>query len=179
LAIPAVIRLGGNFEEKAIEILATYLQDLPGAVEGYGRDDAPEFCAARLEELVGRNPELGHEVRPLVETPAPPNAYAFDTLTGRLSFDHRKCPDCKTKGCVTACAPGILKLQAGFPVLAISAEAAKKGKCSECLACEIFCKFHEFDAIIAHLPIPGLREYRERVIAEAKAAGPAGKSANG
>jgi len=33
LDIPAVIRLGGNFEEKAIEILQAYLKDIPGAVE--------------------------------------------------------------------------------------------------------------------------------------------------
>ena len=176
LAIPAVIRLGGNFEEKAIEILAAYLKQTPGVVEGYGRDDAPESCAARLEELVNRSPSLRHEVRPLVEPAAPPNAYAFDSLTGRLSFDHAKCPGCRTKGCVAACAPGILKLEAGLPVLAIPPEDAKKGKCTECLACEIFCKFHELDAIIVHLPIPGLKEYREKVIAEAKAAGPAGKT---
>ncbi len=177
-AIPAVIRLGGNFEEKAIEILATYLKQVPGVVEGYGRDDAPEFCAARLEELVNRRPELRHEVRPLADPTVPPAAYAFDSLTGRLTFDHAKCPGCRTKGCVTACAPGILKLHEGLPVLAIPPEDAKKGKCTECLACEIFCKFHELDAIIVHLPIPGLKEYRERIIAEADAAGPSGKGPN-
>jgi succinyl-CoA synthetase beta subunit len=173
LAIPAVIRLGGNFEEKAIEILAAYLKQTPGVVEGYGRDDAPESCAARLEELVSRNPELRHEVRPLVEPAAPPNAYAFDTLTGRLSFDHAKCPGCRTRGCVTACAPGILKLENGLPVLALPPEDAKKGKCTECLACEIFCKFHELDAIIMNLPIPGLKEYRDKVIAAGRPAAPA------
>jgi succinyl-CoA synthetase beta subunit len=167
LAIPAVIRLGGNFEEKAIEILRTYLKGIPGVVEGYGRDDSPEFCAARLEDLVGRNPELGHEVRPLVEAPAPAKAYVFETLTGRLSFDHTKCPGCRTKGCAPACTPKILRLEDGLPVLAIPAEDAKKGKCTECLCCEIFCRFHELDAIIDHLPIPGLKEYRETVIAEA------------
>ena len=178
-AIPAVIRLGGNFEEKAIEILAAYLNRIPGTVEGYGRDDSPEKCAARLEELIGRDPELAHAVRPLAEPQPPPEAYAFSTLTGRLSFDHGQCPGCRTKGCVTACAPGILKLEAGLPVLAIPPEEAKKGKCTECLACEIFCKFRELDAIIIHLPIPGLKDYRERVIAEAQGAGPPGKPADG
>jgi succinyl-CoA synthetase beta subunit len=43
LSIPGVIRLGGNFEEKAIEILGNYLKDIPAKVEGYGRDDSPEF----------------------------------------------------------------------------------------------------------------------------------------
>ena len=60
--------------------------------------------------------------------------------------------------------PRILKLEEGKPVLAISSEEAKKGKCTECLACEIFCRFHEQDAITIHLPIPGLKEYRERII---------------
>jgi succinyl-CoA synthetase beta subunit len=163
LDIPAVIRLGGNFEEKAIEILGTYLKDIPGAVEGYGRDDSPEFCARRLEELVAKSGGKRHEVRPIVETPVPEGAYIFETVTGRLSFDHSKCPGCRTKGCVPACAPKILKLEDGKPVLAVSVEDARKGKCTECLACEIFCKFHERDAIVVHLPIPGLKEYREKI----------------
>jgi succinyl-CoA synthetase beta subunit len=166
LAIPAVIRLGGNFEEKAIEILRTYLKKIPGVVEGYGRDDAPEFCAARLEELVGKNPGLRHEVRPIVETPVPAGAYIFQTVTGRISFDHAKCGSCRTKGCVPACAPKILKLEDGKPVLAIAAEDAKQGPCTACLACEIFCTFHEQEAIVIHLPIAGLKEYRQRIIAD-------------
>jgi hypothetical protein len=112
---------------------------------------------------VARNGAKRYEVRPFEEKPVPATAYVFDTVTGRLSFDHAKCPACKTKGCVPACGPKILKLEGEKPVLAVSVEDAKKGKCTECLACEIFCKFYEQDAIIAHLPIPGLREYRERI----------------
>ena len=60
LDIPAVIRLGGNFEEEAIRILATYGQDLPAKVEGYGRDDSPEFCAgAARGSSSGRAAERG------------------------------------------------------------------------------------------------------------------------
>lgn len=165
LDIPAVIRLGGNFEEKAIEILQTYLKDIPAVVEGFGRDDSPEFCAGRLEELVTKSGGRRYEVRPIVETPIPEKAYVFETVTGRISFDHAKCPSCRSKGCVAACAPKILKIDDGRPVLAVSPEEAGKGKCTECLACEIFCKFHEQDAIIVHLPIPGLKEYRDRIIA--------------
>lgn len=165
LDVPAVIRLGGNFEEKAIDILHTYLNKIPAVVEGYGRDDAPEFCARRLEELVGETGSLGHEVRPFVESAVPEEAYAFETMTGRLAVDHSKCPGCRTKGCVEACAPRILKLEEGKPVLAVSEEDAKRGKCTECLACEIFCAFHEQNAIVIHLPIPGLKEYREEIIA--------------
>jgi succinyl-CoA synthetase beta subunit len=164
LDIPGVIRLGGNFEEKAIEILAMYLKDIPAKVEGYGRDDSPEFCAGRMEELIRENDFVGHEVSPISDPIIPEDVYAFETFTGNISIDHKKCSDCKTKGCVEACKADILKLDDGKPVLAISKEEAKKGRCTECLACEIFCTFHEQEALTIHLPIPGLKEYRERIL---------------
>jgi ferredoxin-like protein FixX len=163
--IPAVIRLGGNFEEKAVEILKTYLKDIPAVVEGYGRDDSPEFCAGRLEELVADNRGRGYELRPIAEPSVAETAYGFETVTGRIFFDHAKCSSCQSQGCVPACLPKILKIENGKPVLSVSPEEAKKGKCTECLACEIFCKFHEQDAIVIHLPIPGLKEYRDKAIA--------------
>jgi len=169
LAIPAVIRLGGNFEEKAIEILKTYLQNILATVEGYGRDDSPEFCAGRLEELFLRHPSLVHEVKPMVDPEIPADAYAFETMTGRLSIDHSRCSGCRSKGCVEACAAKILKLEAGKPILAVSEEEARRGKCTECLACEIFCTFHEQKAMVIELPIPGLKEYREKIIKKEKA----------
>ena len=62
----------------------------------------------------------------------------------------------------------LLKLENDKPVLAITPEDAKKGKCTECLACEIFCTYHEQDSIFIYLPIPGLKEYRDKVIKERK-----------
>ena len=168
LEIPGVIRLGGNYEEKAIEILQAYLKDIPAKVEGYGRDDSPEFCAQRLEELIKENKSRPHKVKPLAEPSFGPQCYNFETVTGKIFFDHQKCPNCKTKGCVEACSAEILKLEEEKPVLAVSREEAKKGKCTECLACEIFCTFHEQKAIYIQLPIPGLKEYREKVIKENK-----------
>jgi len=164
LEIPGVIRLGGNYEEKAIEILQAYLKDIPAKVEGYGRDDTPEFCAQRLEELIKENKSLTHKVKPLAEPSLASQSYNFETMTGKIFIDHQKCPRCKTKGCIEACSAEILKLDEEKPVLTISREEAKKGKCTECLACEIFCTFHEQKAIYIQLPIPGLKEYREKVI---------------
>jgi ferredoxin len=162
LDIPAVIRLGGNCEEEAIRILGTYLKGLPARVEGYGRDDPPEFCAERLAVLIRESGRV-HAVRPMVEPKPPAEAYRFATLTGSLHIDHAKCAACPSKGCAGACAPKILKLEEGRPVLAIPPQEARKGKCTECLACEIYCKFHERDAIVIHLPIPGLAEYRAKL----------------
>lgn len=164
LEIPAVIRLGGNYEEEAIRILHTYLKDIPGKVEAYGRDDSPEFCARRLEELVASRPEVSHKVRPLPDPPSFENAYHFATLTGNLAIHHQKCLACRSRGCIEACPSKILKLEEGKPVLAVTREEAKKGKCTECLGCEIYCTFHEQKAIDIFLPIPGLKEYREKII---------------
>ena len=164
LEIPAVIRLGGNYEEKAIEILAAYLKDVPAVVEGYGRDDSPEFCARRMAKLIEENNNRPQEIRPIRDPANAEDAYCFDTVTGKISIDHTKCASCGSKGCVEACAPEILKLEEDKPVLAVSEDDARKGKCTECLACEIFCRFHEQSAIDIYLPIPGLKEYRERMI---------------
>ena len=168
LEVPGVIRLGGNYEEKAIEILGTYLKDIPAKVEGYGRDDSPESCARRLEELIKENKTQSHQVKPIVEPSISPGNYSFKTFTGEISIDHKKCPECKTRGCIEACNAEILKLEEEKPVLAVSREDAEKWKCKECLACEIFCTFNEQDAISIHLPIPGLKEYRDKVIGENK-----------
>lgn len=168
IEIPAVIRLGGNFEEKAVQILSDCLKNIPGKVEGYGRDDSPEFCAQRMEDLIEENSSKPHNVRPLEERPVPKDAYSFESFTGRLFFEQKKCAGCRTKGCVKACSPGVLKIEQGKPVLAVNLETAKKGKCTECLACEIFCRFHEQDAISIQLPIPGLKEYRADIIAQGK-----------
>ena len=57
---PAVLRLGGNQEEKAIEILQGYTKDLPAKVECYGKDTSAVYCAKRLRELVDQgNPKGG------------------------------------------------------------------------------------------------------------------------
>jgi succinyl-CoA synthetase beta subunit len=161
LEIPAVIRLGGNCEEEAIRILGAYLKRVPGRVEGYGRDDAPEFCASRLEALIR---ERGGTVQPVRKTPppAPPEGcYRFATLTGSVSINHERCRKCADKSCIASCSPGILKIEDGRPVLAVTPEEARRGKCTECLACEIQCRFHERAAIFIQLPIPGLEEYRK------------------
>ena len=164
LDIPGVIRLGGNYEEKAMEILSAYLKDIPAEVEGYGRDDSPEFCARRMEELIEKNGCVSHEIRPVRDPDVPEGTYEFATFTGTIVIDQSKCVSCASKGCVDACGPEILKLVDKKPVLAVTEEEARKGKCTECLACEIFCRFHEQNAIEIHLPIPGLKEYRDRLI---------------
>src|SRR5262249_14551066 len=52
LDIPAVIRLGGNTEDRAVEILQSACNGLPATVEGKKKTDPPAKIAARFAELV-------------------------------------------------------------------------------------------------------------------------------
>ncbi|MBI4774990.1 MAG: acetate--CoA ligase family protein [Deltaproteobacteria bacterium] len=158
LHLPAVVRIGGNFEEEAIEILERYTADLPAKVEAYGRDTSALYCARRLRELVDH---WDYEAAKPAGRPAPdPDSYNyhFQTMTGRLCIDHDRCAACNTKPCIKACTAEILKLDEDRPVLAIDPEQAAKGRCTECLACELACEFEGNKALYIHLPIEGLDE---------------------
>jgi len=156
LSIPAVIRIGGNSEELAIEILHNYTKDLRGKVEAYGRDTSALFCAKRLRELVDHwDYSQGVSYKRIEWIPGT-SAYRFETMTGRLVIDHERCRTCVGKACVDSCAAKILKFDDEKPILAISPQEAKRGRCTECLACEFACQFNGNKAIFIDLPIQGL-----------------------
>src|SRR5436853_7707699 len=52
LNVPAGIRLGGNTEDRAVEILQRMSRLLDASIEGYRKTDAPATIAARFSELV-------------------------------------------------------------------------------------------------------------------------------
>ncbi|RKY83663.1 succinyl-CoA synthetase subunit beta [candidate division KSB1 bacterium] len=157
ISIPVVIRLGGNQEDKAVEILENYTKDLPAPVEGYKKDDSADFCAERLDKLI-KETEIKKTEK--IERAPAREPYTFETMTGYVEFDHYLCKDCDSKICIKECIPQILKLENGVPVLAITREEAKKGRCIECLACEIECEFHGNKGGYTVFPIEGLDEYR-------------------
>ncbi len=160
LSVPAVIRLGGNAEDKAVEILERLNGRIPALVEGYKKDDSPDFCAQRLDALIKAG-EV-RDVPPPQPRPEPQKPYSFETVTGgTVTFDHAVCATCESKVCVKECARQILALNdAGLPVLNITREEAKKGRCVECLACEVECLFYGAGGGYVHLPIPGLEDKR-------------------
>jgi succinyl-CoA synthetase beta subunit len=174
--VPVVIRLGGNAEDKAVEILEAINGHVPAPIEGYKKDDSPDFCAERLHTLIvegqrskvkGRKSNVESQKSNLqpptssIQQPASSNqhsAYTFETVTdGVVTYDHDICVTCKSKACIEACVPQILKLNdAGAPVLNISREEAKKGGCIECLACEVDCFLYGAGGGYIALPIPEL-----------------------
>jgi succinyl-CoA synthetase beta subunit len=157
LDIPAVIRLGGNAEDKAVEILERINGHIPALVEGYKKDDSPSFCVERLSELIAGGEH--REFTPPPPRPEPKEPNTFETLTGQVSFDHAVCRTCESKVCVKECASQILRLEQGVPMLAVSREEARR-RCMECLACEVDCYFLGAGGGRVDLPIPGLDEYR-------------------
>ncbi len=163
LTVPAVIRLGGNAEDLAIKILERAQPDIPAPVEGYGKDDSPDFCAERLQALIENEkakadePE-GSPTATAREVPEPAEPYTFKTVTGgTVTLDHVRCRKCESKVCVERCAPGILSLNdEGLPVLNIPADEAARGKCTECLACDVECYYEGNKGGYIALPIKGL-----------------------
>jgi succinyl-CoA synthetase beta subunit len=160
--VPVVIRLGGNSEDKAVEILEWLNGRVPAPVEGYRKDDSPDFCAERLRSLI----EEGKLIEPgklpqHAATEHSQDLYQFQTVTGgTVTYDHSICAVCESKICVQECARQILSLNDdGLPVLNITREEAQKGRCAECLACEVDCFFKGAGGGKITLPIPGLDEY--------------------
>jgi ferredoxin-like protein FixX len=163
--VPVVIRLGGNAEDRAVEILEWLNGCVPAPVEGYKKDDPPDFCAQRLDALIKEARQVAPKERPEPARVGEPRLYQFGTVTGgTITYDHSICAVCESKVCVKECARQILSLnEEGLPELNISREEAQKGRCVECLACEVDCTFLGAGGGKIELPIPGLDEYLEAI----------------
>jgi succinyl-CoA synthetase beta subunit len=159
-AHPVVMRLGGNQEERAIQIMTEYTRDIPAVVECYGKDTSVAHCAKRLRALVDEG--AVKDVGAGKEEPHNPD-YSFSTVTGgTVSYDYSRCRECQSKICAKECQRQILEIKDGCPVLKITREEAASGKCAECLVCEVECRFQGNGGGKIHLPIPGLEEYAAR-----------------
>ena len=156
LAVPAVLRLGGNGEEVALEILRQVGEQLQPPIEGYGKDDPVESCAERMGQLIdGYEPPA--EPPPRRQVPQAAQPYRFETVTGgTVTFDHAACLSCSSKICIESCAPQILVLDQEVPVLDIAFDEAKRGGCTECLACDVMCYLQGNRGGYVSLPIAGL-----------------------
>jgi succinyl-CoA synthetase beta subunit len=140
LTVPAVIRLGGNAELEAIQLLEAGTRDLSVPVVAFGRDTTLATCARRLGELIDDQRQFEHT--PDISWPAfsiSPDDYVFSTLTGQIAVDHTACTNCQSKACLAACPPEILVRNGRGIVLAISPQEAQRGGCVECAACQVAC----------------------------------------
>jgi succinyl-CoA synthetase beta subunit len=154
LDIPAVIRLGGNSEDRAVEILESACKGLPAMVEGYRKTDSPAFIARRFAELVGEGKRAWRpRERRVPEFVGASTAVSFVIKSGRVWIDAARWGT--VKAIVLANAYGLLRDADGVPALAVGAgEFASKD--SELVACEVECRRAGADAVFVDLEIPGL-----------------------
>jgi len=84
--------------------------------------------------------------------------YTFKTITGEVQINDDLCITCQSKPCIEICIPQILVEKGGKVRLGIETSLAEKGKCIECLACELECATKGKGGLKIELPIPGLDE---------------------
>lgn len=157
VSIPVVVRLGGNSEDRAVDILKTACAGLPAPVEGYKKDDAPGFCASRFADLVKANGAKPWQPRPRV-VPAfvgGKGAYSFPIAGGRVWIDHVKCDEAASALAIGHSAFLLKADERGKPILAI-AESEIANKDSELIALEIECRRAGKPVVFVDLPVPGI-----------------------
>lgn len=156
LDIPAVIRLGGNTEDRAVEILESACKGLPAAVEGYKKNDPPAKIARRFRELVE-----GVKREWMPRAPRRPGFVGtgarFEAKGGVVWIDPEAWRE--HAPAIIARAAGLLRDEGGAPALAVTpGEFAAKD--SEMIACEVECRRDGIGgaegAVFVELACPGL-----------------------
>ncbi|PYL67411.1 MAG: hypothetical protein DMF28_09220, partial [Verrucomicrobia bacterium] len=154
LDIPAVIRLGGNTEDRAVDILVRMSKLLGARIEGYRKTDAPATIANRFAELVAES--KAKKWKP--HAPRTPKfiksnaATKFEVKNGRVWIDSAKWS--QIRAAVETHSGGLIVDREGSPAPLSGEEFANKD--SELVACDVECRLAEIDGFFLELDIPGL-----------------------
>jgi len=157
LDIPAVIRLGGNTEDRAVEILARMSKLLGARIEGYRKTDAPATIANRFAELVTESKGKKWKPRP----PRTPkfiksnSASKFEVKGGRVWIDDTMWP--LIRSAIETHSGGLIIDRADAPAIALPTEEFAT-KDSELVACDVECRLAGIDGFYLELDVPGLDE---------------------
>ena len=154
LSIPAVIRLGGNSEDRAVDILHDACKNLPGEIEGFKKDDTPAFIAQRFTELVDDAGGNTWSPQPRRVPDYVAKSYSFAISGGTVWIDHDHC-DPQTTAQVIEHSSGLLKDANGKPVPAVSSDEIEN-KDSELIALETECRRAGRPVVFVDLPIAGI-----------------------
>src|SRR5437870_5146525 len=159
LNIPAVIRLGGNTEDRAVDILQRMSKLLRAPVEGYRKTDTPAMIAARFAKLVGSSD--GTKWKP--RAPRVPKFVKSSKATmlpvkgGRVWIDTAKWPEIRRA--VETHSGGLIVGRGGASVIAAPLSGEEfANKDSELLACDVECHLAGIEGFHLELDIPGLDE---------------------
>ncbi len=158
LSIPAVIRLGGNTEDRAVDILQSACAELPARVEGYKKNDTPAHVASRFAEMVREH----GEAKGAAWKPRLPRRPAFVSTTGAPTFSVRGGlvlvdPEVwrQRASAIIARASGLLRDEGGVPALTVT-PTQFAGKDNEMIACEVECRRDGIGGVFVVLDTPGL-----------------------
>lgn len=158
LSIPAVVRLGGNAEDRALEILHAACAGLPAKVEGYRKTDPPAKIAARFAALVaehqGGSPWTARMARkPAFVGAGAGGAHGFDVKGGKVWID---AATWRERGAaIIARANGLLRDDGGRPAITVAPQEFLT-KDSDMIACEVECRRDGIGGVFVVLDIPGL-----------------------
>jgi len=150
-----VIRLGGNTEDRAVEILQRMSRLLGARIEGYRKTDAPATIANRFAELVAES--KGKKWKP--RAPRTPKfitsktAAKFEVKGGRVWIDDSMWP--LIRSAIETHSGGLIVDRADAPAIALPAEEFAT-KDSELVACDVECRFAGIDGFYLELDVPGL-----------------------
>ena len=155
LNIPAVIRLGGNTEDRAVDILRRMSRLLRAPVEGYRKTDAPATIAARFAELVASGTKWKPRMQRRPDFVRSSSAKAFPVKGGRVWIDTARWPE--IRGFVESQTGGLLVDRANAPFVTLPSEEFAT-KDSELLACSVEFRLAGIEGFYLELDIPGLDE---------------------
>jgi len=152
-----VIRLGGNTEDHAVDILRRMSGLLRAPIEGYRKTDAPAMIAERFAELVAsaggtkwksRAPRVPKFIKD-------PSATKLSVKSGRVWIDTANWP--QIRSAVETHSGGLIVDRAGVPVAPLQSEEFAS-KDSELLACDVECRLAGVEGFYLELDIPGLND---------------------
>jgi succinyl-CoA synthetase beta subunit len=157
LDIPAVIRLGGNTEDRAVDILRRMSKLLRAPVEGYRKTDTPAAIATRFTELV----ESGAGTKWKPRIPRAPHfikdssVVSLPVKNGSAWIDANHWP--QIRGAIETHSGGLIVDREGVPEPSLPDEEFAS-KDSELLACDVECQVAGIEGFYLELDIPGLDE---------------------
>jgi len=150
-----VIRLGGNTEDRAVDILQRMSRLLGAAVEGYRKTDAPATIAARFAELIatGKGTKWKSRAPRVPKFIKNPAVTTIPVKGGRVWIDSAHWS--QIHGAVETHSGGLIVDRAGTPVSSVPGEEFAT-KDSELLACDVECRLAGVEGFYLGLDIPGL-----------------------
>ncbi|MBL8761341.1 MAG: acetate--CoA ligase family protein, partial [Phycisphaerae bacterium] len=158
LDIPCVIRLGGNGEDRAVDILTSACRGLGVKVEGFKKTDPPARIAARFAGLVEeRRAADGTLPAWTPRTPSKPafvgSGVSMEVRGGRVWIDPAAW---RSHGAaIAARSGGLLRDEGGTPVATLPPETFAT-KDNELIACEVECLRDGIGGFFVELDMPDL-----------------------